>query len=101
MHIPIFFHNLRGYDGHLIMQGIHRYAVERRIRVIPNNMEKYVSFQLRNLRFLDFLQFLGPGSSLDKLAGNLKEFPHLKEQFEQVWSFNEPEDIGLLCQKGV
>ena len=97
----MFFHNLRGYDGHLIMQGIHRYADEKRIRVIPNNTEKYVSFSLGNLRFLDSLQFLGPGSSLDKLAKNLSEYPHLKEQFPQVWSFNEPEDVTLLCKKGI
>lgn len=25
-HIPVFFHNLRGYDGHLIMRGIHRHS---------------------------------------------------------------------------
>ena len=100
-HIPVFFHNLRGYDGHLIMQGIHRYADEKSIKVIPNNMEKYVSFQLGNLRFLDSLQFLGPGSSIDKLAKNLSEFPHLKEQFPQVWSINKPEDLELLCQKGI
>ena len=100
-HIPVFFHNLRGYDSHLIMQGIHRYAEDKSIHVIANNMEKYVSFQLGNLRFLDSLQFLGPGSSLDKLAGNLTEFPILKEQFPQVWSFEKSEDIQLLCQKGV
>ena len=100
-HIPVFFHNLRGYDGHLIIQGIHRYAEEKSIRVIPNNMEKYVSFQLGNLRFLDSLQFLGPGSSIDKLAKNLKEFPHLKEEFPKKWSFNKPEDMELLCQKGI
>ena len=100
-HIPVFFHNLRGYDSHLIMQGIHRFAEKKKISAIPNNMEKYVSFQLGNLRFLDSLQFLGPGSSLDKLAGNLKEFPILKEQFDQVWSFGDVNDVKLLCQKGV
>ena len=100
-HIPVFFHNLRGYDGHIIMQGIHRYVEEKRIHVIPNNMEKYVSFQLGNLRFLDSLQFLGPGASLEKLAENLQEFPHLKEQFPQVWSFQQPEYIDMLCQKGI
>lgn len=51
--------------------------------------------------FLDSLQFLGPGVSLDALAGNLTEFPHLKEHFEQVWSFNKPDDVNLLCQKGI
>ena len=100
-HIPVFFHNLRGYDSHLIMQGIHRFAKKKRISVIPNNMEKYVSFQLGNLRFLDSLQFLGPGASLDTLAGNLTEFPYLKEHFEKVWSFGDLNDVNLLCQKGV
>ena len=60
-HIPVFFHNLRGYDSHLIMQGIHRYANKKRISVIPNNMEKYVSFSLGNLRFLD------PSNSWDRV----------------------------------
>ena len=79
-HIHVFFHNLRGYDAHLIMQGIHRHSGKKptkdnkannkckNIRVIPNNMEKYVAFQLGNLRFLESLQFFGPGSSLDNLA---------------------------------
>lgn len=100
-HIPVFFQNLRAYDAHLIMRGIHRYAGKKRIGVIPNNMEKYVSFQLGNLRVLDSLQFLGVGASLDALASNLTEFPHLKEHFPQVWSFSNPKDIELLCQKGV
>ena len=100
-HIPVFFHNLRGYDSHLIMQGIHRYAEKKRIRLIPNTMEKYVSFQLGHLRFLDSLQFLGPGSSLETLAKNLTEFPHLNEQFNQVWSFGKTDDVNLLKQKGI
>lgn len=83
-HIPVFFHNLRGYDSHLTMQGIHRFTEKKTIRVIPNNMERYVSFQLGNLRFLDSLQFLGVGASLDTLASNLTEFPHLKEHFSKV-----------------
>ena len=60
-----------------------------------------MSFQLGNLRFLESLQFLGPGVSIDALASNLTQFPHLKQHFPQVWSFNNPEDIELLCQKGV
>ena len=70
-HIPIFFHNLRGYDGHLIMRGIHHHSVKKltkkdkagntfkNIWVKLNNMERYVSFQLGNLRFRDPLQFFG------------------------------------------
>lgn len=100
-HIPVFFHNLRGYDSHLIMQGIHRFAEKKSIGVVPNNMEQYVSFQLRNLRFLDSLRFLGVGASLDALASNLIEFPHLKEHFSKVWSFKNSDDMKLLCQKGL
>lgn len=51
-HIPVFFDNLRGYDSHLIMQGIHRHSGKangetksKNIRVIANNMERYVPFQ--------------------------------------------------------
>ena len=75
-----FFSGLRGYDSHLIMRGIHsgkkptkeKMAESKckNIRVIANNMERYVSFQLGNLRFLDSLQFFGLGSSLDSLASN-------------------------------
>ncbi|XP_074655657.1 uncharacterized protein LOC141909170 [Tubulanus polymorphus] len=54
--MPVVFHNLRGYDSHLIMQAIGR--TEGKITCIPNNMEKYISFSLGNLRFIDSVQFL-------------------------------------------
>jgi len=34
-HIPVFFHNLRGFDSHLLMQGIGLFK-HKRINVIPN-----------------------------------------------------------------
>ena len=54
--IPVVFHNLRGYDSHLIMQAISQ--TDGNISCIPNNMEKYISFSLRSLRFIDSVQFL-------------------------------------------
>ncbi|CAH3143794.1 unnamed protein product [Porites evermanni] len=63
-------------------------------------MERYVSFQLGNLRFLDSIQFFGPGSSLDTLASTLNDFPILEEMFPQVWDVT-PEEMELLCKKGV
>ena len=62
--IPIVFHNLRGYDSHIIMQAISK--VEGQIKCIPNNMEKYISFSLGKLRFIDSVQFML--SSLDSLV---------------------------------
>ena len=73
--IPIIFHNLRGYDSHLIMQHLGKY--DDNITCIPNNMEKYVSFSLGKLIFKDSLQFLN--ASLEKLAANLKTFKHIHE----------------------
>jgi hypothetical protein len=42
--IPIFFHNLRGYDSHMIIQGV---KAEDNIEVIANNIEKYVQCRTR------------------------------------------------------
>ena len=58
------FHNLKGYDGHLLMQAMVR--VQGEISCIPNNTEKYVSFSLGNLRFVDSLNFMM--SSLEALV---------------------------------
>ena len=95
--IPIFIHNLRDYDAHLIMRGIHEYAEDKKINVIPNNLERYVSFSLGSLRFLDSFQFMP--SSLSQLATNLEDYPHLKELFSQVWEVQG--DLQLLTRKGV
>ena len=65
--LPICFHNLRGYDSHMIIKAMGK--TTKRINVIPNNMEKYISFSLGNIRFIDSLQFLG--ASLDKLVSNM------------------------------
>ena len=62
--IPVVFHNLRGYDSHLIMQAISE--TTGKIPCIPNNTEKYISFSLGQLRFIDSAQFML--SSLDKLV---------------------------------
>ena len=40
--IPVVFHNLKGYDSHLIMQ--HLGKVDAEVTCIPNNVEKYISF---------------------------------------------------------
>ena len=62
--IPVVFHNLKGYYSHLIMQQIHK--ITGRLSCNPNNTEKYISFSVRQLKFLDSFQFMG--SSLAKLV---------------------------------
>ena len=71
--IPVVFHNLRGYDGHFIMQNIGKIVNEKgnlKIGAIPNNRETYIGFTLGDhLTFIDSFQFMS--SSLDKLVSNL------------------------------
>ena len=62
--IPVVFHNLRGYDSHLIMQATSETA--EKITCIPSNTEKYILFSLGQLRFIDSAQCML--SSLDKLV---------------------------------
>ena len=79
--IPVVFHNLRGCDAHHLMQEIA--AVDANLKCIPNNMEKYISFSLGNLRFIDSFLFLL--SSLDSLvSSNKPEAFEIINQFETV-----------------
>ena len=74
--IPVMFHNLRGYDSHLIIPALGRHRGN--IRCIPNNMEKYMSFSMGQLRFIDSFQFMS--ISLEKLVANLPDdgFVHVE-----------------------
>ena len=97
--IAVFFHNLRGYDAHFIMRGIHKHVNKRKrkgLQVIPTNTEKYISFSLSHLRFLDSNQFMP--FPLEKLADNLATYPILEELFPEVWGVK---DVNLLKKKGV
>ena len=64
--IPVIFHNLRGYDGQIIIKHITKDFATEDIVVIPTSSEKFISFQIGNLRFLDSLQFLS--ASLNTLV---------------------------------
>ena len=89
--IPVFFHNLGGYDSHIIFKSLNKVALDDTPTVIAKSMEKFVCFKIDKLQFKDTLQFLG--SSLDKLVGNLAAktkngqklvsiFPNLDKYFQ-------------------
>ena len=44
--IPIVFHNLKKYDSHITMQELGKFNLK--ISVIPNGLEKYMSFTVNN-----------------------------------------------------
>ena len=94
--IPVVFHNLENYDAHLIMQGLQGPQEGGKLLCIAKNSEKYISFSLGQLRFIDLFNFMA--SSLDKLV---KACP--KESFTLLRSkFSDDSDsMDLLLQKGV
>ena len=53
--VPVIFHNLRGYDSHLIFSELDKFDVK--VKVIPNGLEKYMAFFLnKNLVFIYSMQ---------------------------------------------
>ena len=89
--VPVIFHNLKGYEGHLIMSEIGKFNVK--VDAIPNGLEKYMAFTInKNLVFIDSKQYMN--SSLEKLVKNLSDddFKHLTQEFGS-------EDLKLLKQK--
>ena len=80
--VPVIFHNLKGYDSHLIFKRLGSFNCK--ISVITNGLEKYMSFSLnRNIVFIDSMLFMR--SSLDKLVKNLSDndFKYLNEEFTE------------------
>ena len=91
--IPVMFHNLRGYENHLIIKEVSKFDVK--LSVITNGLEKYMAFTInRNLVFIDSVQFMN--SSLDSLVKNLSDhdFVCLSEEFSGKF-------LKLVKQKGV
>ena len=68
--IPIFYHNLRNYDAHLIIAKAKEQNIElnqnKRIDVIAQNSEQFITFSFGACQFKDSFAFLT--ASLDKLV---------------------------------
>ena len=55
--VSVIFHNLKNYDSHLFMQELGKFKLK--INVIPNELEKFMSFTINNkLSFIDNFHFL-------------------------------------------
>ena len=66
--MPIIFHNLQRYDGHIIFKELNNFDVD--IHVISKGIDKYRSIIVnRNITFIVSLKFFY--NSLDTLASNL------------------------------
>ena len=87
--IPVIFHDLKGYDNHLIFSELHKFNLK--VDVIPNGLEM-AFFLGRDLVFIDSMQFMN--SSLDKLVKHLsdEDFKYLVKEFSS-------ENLKILKQK--
>ena len=87
--IPVIFHNLKGYDSHLIIKEVSKFDVK--VSVIPMNRNLEIN---RNLVFIDSMEFMT--SSLDLLVRNLSDhdFVSLSKEFNGKF-------LKLVEQKGV
>ena len=90
--LPVIFHNLQGYDGHIIFREIYNLKDTIDIYPIPKSTEKYMAFSINtnksknnykntDIAFLDSMQFVN--ASLGDLAKNLedKDFKYLVSEF--------------------
>ena len=74
------FHNLKGYDSHLVIKEIRK--IDVKVSVAPKGLEKCMAFTINKyLVFIDSMQFMN--SSLDALVTNLSnnDFISLPEEF--------------------
>ena len=91
--VPVIFHNLRGYDSHLIIKEMGKFDVK--VTVVPNGLEKYMAFTInRNFSFVGSKQFIN--SSVDSLVKNLMD-----EDFKYLSEECNGEFLRLVKQKGL
>ena len=108
--IPVFFHNLEGYDSHIFIKNLG--VSEGSIDCIPKTEEKYISFSknievdnfrdkkgrkisiMREIRFIDSFKFMSV--SLESLGNNLE-----KDQFHNVNKVVSGRKRELMLKKGV
>ena len=98
--LNVFFHNLRGYDGHFLVHAIGKFG--KKINIISNNNEKFLSLGIGNVIFKDSYQFML--ESLDKLTENLvkkEKADNNPDVFKHLSSEFKGEQLELLKRKGI
>ena len=97
-YVPIVFHNLRGYDGHLILREAYKINPNWRYQIIPQNHQKFMSLKIGAMQFIDSLLFMN--ESLDTLVKNLKGKDNdINNLIHTKMHFNE--NTSLMSRKGV
>ena len=101
-YLPVVFHNLRGYDSHIILKNAFDIIGDAKdqISAIPQSGEKFMSFKIGNLKFIDSFQFLT--DSLEKLVDSLKLTDNdIYKNFHNMKKYFKEEDLNIICKKGL
>ena len=83
--IPVFFHNMKKYDGHLInliIQNGEKLSNQKKIDVIAQNSEKFINIGFDSLSVKDSFSFIT--ASLEKLAA-LTKYDNTDEKDKRKW----------------
>jgi len=96
--VPCIFHGGKNYDFHIIVKALE--AIPGcKVEVLAINMEKFISFSVGNIRFLDSYQFMN--SSLAKLVENLPKDRLIHTQQYLNHHYGSSDGLELLTRKGV
>lgn len=98
--VIVIFHNSKGFDTHILFQGLPKVAKsDDQVYIIPQTREKYIGFRWNSFMFLDSLSFLS--CSLEKLGENLdtQQLTYLYDHFQD--DEQRDEKVQLLRRKGV
>ena len=109
--VPVFFHNLKNYDAHLIIEKANELNKElnpnKNINVIAQNSEKFITFSFGCCQFKDSFAFLS--ASLDKLVklnkfDNSDKIKDWQNNFRYTKTnpyIKSKTDLDLLTDKGI
>ena len=84
--IPVFFHNMKNYDGHLIIQNAEKLSNKKKIDVIAQNSEKFINIGFDSLSVKDSFSFIT--ASLDKLV-SMTKYDNTDEKDRSKWILRE------------
>ena len=80
--IPVFFHNMKNYDGHLIIQNAEKLSNKKKIDVIAQNSEKFINIGFDSLSVKDSFSFIT--ASLEKLV-SMTKYDNTDEKERSKW----------------
>jgi len=126
--LPVYLHNLKGYDSHLFIRSLYEYGYQEEsnkniISCIPNNEERYISFSKKikvdeykdfktkkimpiffEIRFVDTFAFMDTSiySLIDNLKKGCKTIKDLRNVFKNTSDeFKDDDEFNLMIQKGI